>query len=71
MALRRDEQRIFPHVVPRELPGIELNENRQLAMLDDLQPYYDSQPFAAEKSRNLRYFFENLCSPGVSWNQPC
>jgi predicted O-methyltransferase YrrM len=28
-------------------------------MLDELQPYYDSQPFDAEKTRNLRYFFEN------------
>jgi predicted O-methyltransferase YrrM len=56
--VRRDEQRIFPPV-PRELPGIALNEDRQLAMLDELQRYYDSQPFKAEKSGNLRYFFEN------------
>jgi predicted O-methyltransferase YrrM len=58
-SVRRDEQRIFPPVIPRELPGIELDEVRQLAMLDELQPYYDSQPFEAEKTRNLRYFFEN------------
>jgi predicted O-methyltransferase YrrM len=57
--VRRDENRLFPSVVPRELPGIALNEVRQLAMLDELQPYYDSQPFGAEKTSNLRYFFEN------------
>jgi predicted O-methyltransferase YrrM len=56
--VRRDEQRVFPPV-PRELPGIALDEARQLAMLDKLQSYYDSQPFDAEKTRNLRYFFEN------------
>jgi hypothetical protein len=57
--VRRDEQRIFPPVIRRELPGIELNEVRQLAILDGLQPYYDSQPFDAEKTNRLRYFFEN------------
>ena len=56
--VRRNERRIFPDVPP-ELPGIALNEARQLAMLDELQPYYDSQPFGAEKTQNLRYFFEN------------
>lgn len=56
--VRRDEQRVFPPV-PHELPGIALDEARQLAMLDELQPYYDSQPFDARKTRNLRYFFEN------------
>jgi predicted O-methyltransferase YrrM len=56
--VRCDEQWIFPPV-PRELPGIALDEARQLAMLDELQPYYDSQPFHAEKTQNLRYFFEN------------
>jgi hypothetical protein len=40
--VRRDEQRVFP-LAPRELPGIALDEVRQLAMLDELQPYYDSQ----------------------------
>jgi predicted O-methyltransferase YrrM len=56
--VRRDEQRVFPPV-PRELPDIALDEARQLAMLDELQPYYDSQPFAARKTPDLRYFFEN------------
>jgi predicted O-methyltransferase YrrM len=57
--VRCDEQRLFPAVVPHELPGIALNEVRQLAMLDELQPYYDSQPFDAEKTSNLRYWLEN------------
>jgi hypothetical protein len=56
--VRRDEQRIFPPA-PRELPGIALNEAWQLAMLEQLQLYYDSQPFSAEKTPNLRYFFKN------------
>jgi hypothetical protein len=56
--IRRDEKRFFSPV-PRELPGIAVNETDQLAILHALQPYYDSQPFHAEKTRNLRYFFEN------------
>ena len=56
--VRNDEQRIFPPM-PRELPGIALDEAQQLAMLDQLQAYYDSQPFRSEKVPNLRYFFEN------------
>jgi predicted O-methyltransferase YrrM len=56
--LRRNEQRVFPPV-PKDLPGIAINEARQLAMLDELQPYYDTQPFDAEKTPNLRYSFKN------------
>src|SRR5260370_34881638 len=66
--IRRDEKRFFSPV-PRELPGIALNETDQLALLHELQPYYDSQPFHATKTRNPRYCFANPKFPasvGVS-----
>jgi predicted O-methyltransferase YrrM len=56
--VRRDEQRIFS-TAPRELTGIDLNEEQQLLLLGHFQQYYDSQPFSAEKAANRRYFFDN------------
>ena len=56
--IRRNEARLFAEP-PRELPGVALNEAGQLALLTELQPYYDAQPFTAERSTGLRYFFEN------------
>lgn len=43
----------------RELPGIEMNEARQLAWLDDLRRYYAEMPFTAQRREGLRYFFDN------------
>jgi hypothetical protein len=55
--VRREEERIF--AVPRELAGIALNEAGQLALLEELQPYYDTQPFDAHKTPKARFYFEN------------
>jgi predicted O-methyltransferase YrrM len=56
--LRRDEQRVFAPV-PRELPGVVLNESGQLALLDQFESLYLTQPFGPDKKVGLRYFFEN------------
>jgi predicted O-methyltransferase YrrM len=56
--LRRDEERIFAPV-PRELPGVELNEHGQLALLDQFESLYVTQPFGPKKKIGVRYFFEN------------
>jgi predicted O-methyltransferase YrrM len=55
--VRREEERIFS--IPREPAGIALNEASQLALLDELQPYYDTQPFEPQKTKAARYFFDN------------
>lgn len=44
---------------PPELPGIDLNVEGQLALLDAFLPYYREIPFTAEKKEGLRYHFEN------------
>lgn len=56
--VRENEARFFPPP-PRTLPGIELRETEQLALLRELEPYYRAQPFAAHRSPARRYWFEN------------
>ncbi len=56
--VKRDEARIFDRT-PSELGGVELSERSQIALLDELKPYYDEMPFGAELKDGLRYFFEN------------
>jgi predicted O-methyltransferase YrrM len=56
--LKADRARIFPPL-PRQLPGIDLNEAGQLALLEQLVTYYAELPFQAEKTAGLRYYFEN------------
>jgi Methyltransferase domain len=56
--VRNDERRIFESV-PRELPGIDLRESKQLELLKDLVQYYVEMPFQPQKIEGLRYYFEN------------
>lgn len=44
---------------PREIPGVELNEERQLAILEHLKVFYRELPFTRTKTPGRRYFFEN------------
>ena len=48
-----------PAARPRQLPGIALNEEGQLALLKRLESYYGELPFPRDKSPGRRYFFEN------------
>ncbi len=56
--IRRKEAEIFDRI-PRELPAIDLNEERQMALFQKFKEYYKEQPFDAHKKAGLRYFFEN------------
>ena len=44
---------------PRELPGIALNENEQLALLEEPKSYYRELPFQETKTPGHGYYFEN------------
>lgn len=44
---------------PRQLPGISLNEDKQLALLSELSAYYLDLPFPEHQTKDRRYFFEN------------
>jgi predicted O-methyltransferase YrrM len=54
----RDAGRLFGPP-PEALPGIDLNEPAQLALLRDIARYYSALPFPAERSPARRYFYEN------------
>ncbi len=41
------------------IPGIDLNEDGQLRLLDELMRYYPEQPFSEHKKAGLRYYFAN------------
>lgn len=43
----------------KEIPGIDLNEQAQLELLDQLKQYHSDQPFTEDKIANRRYYFAN------------
>jgi hypothetical protein len=52
----RDEKRIWN--TSNTVPGIDLNEDEQLRLVNDLIPLYKNIPFTAQRKQNLYYFFE-------------
>lgn len=56
--LRRDEGKIFANI-PRTLPGIDLREREQLALLDRFSATYSDLPFGDDKKDGLRYYYQN------------
>jgi predicted O-methyltransferase YrrM len=47
------------YAVPREMPGLDLNEAGQLGLFEQLLQFYPEQPFPAEKTADRRYWFKN------------
>jgi predicted O-methyltransferase YrrM len=56
--LSADRQRVFGDL-PREIPGIDLREQQQLALLRIIQGFYAEQPFNDERSDGMQYSFQN------------
>lgn len=56
--IKADEARIFNRD-RRTLPGIGLNEDKQLAVLEEFASFYDDIPFGDEPSDKMRYGFLN------------
>ena len=56
--VNRDAVRLFG-APSRTIPGIELNEAKQLALLEDIKRYYRELSFPVHKSHDRRYFYEN------------
>jgi hypothetical protein len=52
------EQVIF-HRVPRAIPGIDLNEEKQLELFESFKEYYQALPFPVQKTKELRFFYDN------------
>jgi len=56
--VKRDAARLFGPP-PRTIPGIELNESKQLVLLEEIKRYYRDLSFPVHKSADRRYFYEN------------
>ena len=55
--IREQESKIFKK--PRLIPGVDLNEAKQLRLLEEFKAYYLEIPFKQQKEEGLRYYFEN------------
>ncbi len=55
--VKRREKEIY--TVPREMPGLDLNEEGQLRLFEKLLEFYGEQPFSAHRAGDRRYWFEN------------
>jgi methyltransferase family protein len=56
--IRAEESRIFGPV-PREIPGLDLRETEQLALLEQLARFYPDIPFRSDPTPGLRYHYDN------------
>jgi hypothetical protein len=57
--VRREEATLFD-TTHRTMPGVELREQEQLALLAQFaERFYADMPFQADKVENLRFYFEN------------
>lgn len=56
--IKRKETEIF-NIIPKEIPGIDLNLEEQVELFNKFKEYYSELPFEAYKKENLRYYFEN------------
>lgn len=57
--VRQRERQIWPESVPISIPGIELRTASQLALLDQLKPFYDEQSFPDEPVEGRRFYQRN------------
>jgi len=49
----------FDAPLPENIPGIDLNSNEQLELLNSFETFYNELPFSDEKSADLRYYYNN------------
>lgn len=56
--IKEREKRLFT-MPGQSLPGIDMKECEQLALLEQLATFYQEHPFLDNKQTGLRYFFDN------------
>jgi predicted O-methyltransferase YrrM len=56
--IKLNSKRIFD-TYPKQIEGVNLNEPRQLELLNKFVDYYKEIPFKQRKSEDMRYYFEN------------
>ena len=55
--VRKREDEIFS--VPDQINGVDLQTEAQLRLVDEISKFYKDQPFAAEKTADVRYYHNN------------
>jgi predicted O-methyltransferase YrrM len=55
----RQRETIIFDTSHRTLPAVDMNEQEQVATLEALSAYFSEYPFEANKSQDLRYYFQN------------
>jgi hypothetical protein len=55
----RAREKIIWGELPRSLPSLDINENGQVALLNDLKSYYKEFPFRDKATTGLRYYLSN------------
>lgn len=55
--IRRRQQQIFEK--KRNLRGIDLNDDKQLSLLNEFKQYYKELPFSPQQQEGFRYYYEN------------
>jgi hypothetical protein len=58
-SMREIKEYDFNGLLPEALPGIDLNANEQINLLDSFEPFYKELPFTDEKTEGLRFYYEN------------
>lgn len=56
--IKSREESIF-NKTPTQIPGIDLNLEEQISLLNKFETYYKVQPFSEEQNGSLRYYFNN------------
>ncbi|AZB28268.1 hypothetical protein [Chryseobacterium balustinum] len=49
----------FNAPLPKTIPGVDLNSNEQLQLLDLFERFYKELPFPDKKTTGFRYYYEN------------
>ncbi|HNT19444.1 MAG TPA: class I SAM-dependent methyltransferase [Saprospiraceae bacterium] len=57
--IKRNEIQIWKNKSVEVIPGINLDSEEQLLLLNEFGKYYQGIPFSAIKQKNRRYYFEN------------
>lgn len=58
-AVKQEAAAIWSPRQSNTIDGVDLNTDKQLALLQDLASYYPEMPFKADKQPGLRYYFNN------------
>lgn len=58
--IKQREEQLWPGHLPNEVPGIDLNLERQLQWVETLKGYYADIPYPEQPEPGHRYYYENV-----------